>query len=64
MMSPGGQAEDLAIQRMAQPGQGMPVRGIPACKGPPDGLKRKAVGNVRIVDYVIVVVEADKLVAQ
>src|ERR1035437_4105739 len=51
------QPEHIDVERVRDPGQRMPVRGIPVGKRPQRGAQRQAVLDVRVLGYVLGVIE-------
>src|SRR5262245_3280111 len=54
-------AEDLQIEQVGQPGEGMPVTGVERGKRPLNRYTRQSLSKVRIVRIVIGVVVIDKI---
>ncbi len=57
------QIEQLAIQRVREPGQGMPVRGVQRRKAPLDGLPAQTRLHLRVVQDIDVVVVVQERMA-
>lgn len=55
------QAEELDVQHVGHPGQGMPIGGVTCRKCPRYRVRADAVLNMEIMRYVFTVVQADEI---
>src|SRR5690349_721236 len=62
MMTAGVQMEQLPVERMGKPGQGMPVSGVKAGQGPTQVGPGEPVLDVPVLDDVAKIVKVDELV--
>jgi hypothetical protein len=62
MMPPRLQSEQLAVQHVGYPGQGMPVACMEGCQSPGNVSRRQTRLYVTVFRYVLVVIKPDKIV--
>ena len=64
MVSAGPGAEELAVQHVRKPGEGVPIGRMAAGQRPGDPLGRQAVSDMEVLIHVFVVVAGDEHVLE